>query len=362
MPRKKAALKKPRQRRPKGTGSFFFSESRGLYVGRAIVGRKSDGKPLYVERSDPTESGLVAKLAAVKPATPETTVREWLERWLKEIDVRPRTLDIRTSAINGYFNPTLGHLRLCDVTTQQVNRALAEWLKALAASTVRMYLAVLHTAMKAAQNAGLRPDNPVAGAKRPPVTKKKIDPFSVSEVNRIIAEALRRPATRICALIAATGCRGGEALALNVDAYDPLTGLITISQTQHEDGERGPTKTATGQRTIEVPEDARPALVAAIGSRGKGPLFTTHAGRHTSKFNYRNSWIRLLKRVGLKYRNIHQCRHTVATLMLAAGYSVGDVAAYIGDTPESVMRTYCHATGANVGRGIQGLLNGAKGE
>lgn len=359
MPRKK--LKKARQRRPKGQGTFFWSEARRVYVGRVEVGKKPDGSPRYVERSDPTEAGLVKKLADVKPLGPETTCAQWFDRWLADTDVRDRTKSIRRNAVTNYFDPTIGHLKLRDLTVGQINAASARWAAAVASpNTVRLFLAVLHTALRAAQAAGLRPDNPAASARRPPPRKKVILPFTVAELARVIAEASARPSTRLWALVAATGCRGGEALALDVTDYDPLTGLVSIHQTANQKREQGPTKTATGVRTIEVPEDARPALVAAIGTRTEGPLFPAATGQRQMSSVAIKNWDRMLARLKLKARNPHQCRHTIATLMLAANYAIGDVAAYLGDTPESIMRTYCHATGANVGAGVQGLLSGVK--
>ena len=37
----------------------------------------------------------------------------------------------------------------------------------------------------------------------------------------------------------------------------------------------------------------------------------------------------------------------VATLMIARGVPLGDVAKYLGDTVETVVRSYLHATGAD---------------
>lgn len=358
MARRTAVSRKPRQRRPKNTGTFFFSEARGVYVGRAIVGRKPDGSPHYAERSDATEAGLVAKLALVTPAGPETTVREWMTRWLADMDVRARTRAIRETAVEHYVNPTLGHIRLRDLTAQQIGKALPQWAATLNPTTVRMYLSALHTSMKAAQNAGVRQSNPVAGVKKPAILKKKIDPFTAAQLDRIIAEATKWHGARIAAFIAATGCRAGEALALDVASYDHATGFVTIAETQDEGRERGPTKTANGTRAFWLPPAALPAVLAAIGKRTSGPLFATITGRRSNHFNARNGWISLLTRLGLPYRNLHQLRHTIATLLLASGMPVGDVAAYLGDSPEAIMRTYCHPTGANVGDAVQRLLSG----
>ncbi|AWM38195.1 Tyrosine recombinase XerC [Gemmata obscuriglobus] len=356
--------KKGRQRRPKGTGGFFWSESKQVYIARVIVGKKPDGSPHYVERSDPTEAGLVKKLEEVAPPSSGITLKAWLERWLKSLEgteLRQRTKDVRKTATDLYFVPTLGHIRLTDLTHLQITEAVKKWTATLkSASTRRTYLAALSTALNAAKYEGLITDNPILKVKRPPQPKAVFDPFTVADLNRIIADAVQRPATYPCALYAATGCRMGEALALDVTSFDPAAGTIAITQTQDARRERGPAKTSNSIRVIEVPADARPALVSAIGTRTDGPLFTTPAGRRQSKSNVRKAWIRLLNRLGLKYRAPHKCRHTVATRMLAAGYGIPDVAAYLGDTAETVLRIYARPSGASVGAGMQALLDAAK--
>ena len=351
--------KKTRQRRNKGTGAFFWSDARKVYIARVQVGRNEKNKPIYTERSDPTEAGLASKIANLKPPEPDTTVREWLTRWLEEMEVRKGTEKIRRRAVNLYFVPTLGHLKVRELTAQQINRASATWAESLAPVTVRMHLAVLHTAMKAAQAAGLRPDNPSASAKRPAVPKKKINPFTRDELNRIIAESFKLSTERPIGLLAALGCRIGEALALDVTSFNPATGYVTITETQDHDRERGPTKSANGVRTVDAPSDVVPLIMAAIGDRTEGPLFKTNrTHQRTTHDNVREAWIRLLKRLGIPFRNLHQLRHTVATLYLAKGYNLGDVAAHLGDSPDTIMRTYCHPTGIKMGAAMHAVLHG----
>ncbi len=347
-----------RERRHKGTGAFFKSETRGVYIGRVIVGRTPEGKPVYVERSDPTEAGLAAKLARLEPPKPEIAMRDWLVRWLDEMDVRGRTEKIRRGAVANYLAPSLGHLKVREVTAQQINRAATSWGEKVAPVTVRLYLAVLHTAFKAAQNAGLRPDNPAGAVKKPHVPKKKIEPFTREEVKSIVAEAAKQPNTRIVGALAMLGCRVGEALALDVPAFDTAAGTISITETQDDEKSRGPTKSANGVRTIDVPPGLVPILVAAIGGRSDGPIFTSPSGGRSQYQSTRDAWHRVLKSLRLKVRNLHQLRHTVATLLLAAGWQVGDVSAYLGDSPETIMRTYCHPTGAKMGAAFHAVLHG----
>jgi integrase len=348
-------MAEPKQaRRARGTGSVFYHQHRKVWVGRAVVNGK------LVERSDPSQAEMLRKLATARPPDPhKTTVGEWLARWLSEQSVRPGTLRIRTHACRAYLAPSLGKLRLAALTPHLVERAVASWEATLpSANSRRLNLAVLSTACEAAVKTGLLAKNPVKAATKPKGAKAKIDPFTAAELASIVAEATARPTCRVFALLATTGCRFGEALALDAGEFDPAAGTVSISTTLAPDRSRGPTKSANGVRTLRVPDAALPACRAAHGGRRKGPLFRNAGGRRAAHDNQRWVWQWMLKRLGIRYRNVHQLRHSVASHALAAGYGPADVAKHLGDSPETIIRTYCHATGQDVSAGMDRLLAG----
>jgi hypothetical protein len=47
-------------------------------------------------------------------------------------------------------------------------------------------------------------------------------------------------------------------------------------------------------------------------------------------------------------------------MLLANGIGIADVAAYLGDRPETIAATYCHPTGVRPAVVISGLLRGSK--
>lgn len=351
-----------KSKRARGTGAFF--PYAGGWIARVIVGRKANGKPRYAERRAKTHAALLAKLALVKPPEPSSTVAAWCAHWLAGLRCRPGTKRIRTSAIETYITPTLGNLRLADVTPEAVNDAQVSWATSLkSANSMRLVLAILSTCLEAAVARGLRRDNPVRAAHRPAATRKRIDPFSAEELERVIAEASRRPSTYFVAALAATGMRIGEALALEVADFDAKSGTLSISRTQANDAAKsvGPPKSANGVRVVRVRKEALEACQDAARGRTGGRLFPAETGRPRAYPDARKAWAKLLKRLALRYRNPHQLRHSVATLALARGVPVGDVAAYLGDTPESIFRSYCHASGVDVAGALETPAKPAKG-
>lgn len=330
------------KRRARGTGSVFFSESRGVWVGRAWV----DG--VRVERSDPNQQEMLRKLARATPPAAGTTLADWLGRWLEDMKCRPQTRRLRERSVRNYLTPALGHLKVSALTAGQVERAAASWSATLTTpNSVRGVLSHLHTCLQAAVRAGLRPDNPAKIAARPKSEKTRVDTFTPAELATVVERAGDRPNTRVLALVAATGCRIGEALALDAADFDPEAGTVAISRTLGLRGELGPPKSANGVRTIRVPDAALPAVRAAHAGRKTGPLFPTANRTRPCYLVTRRSWSRMLHRMGVPYRNLHALRHSVATHLVAAGVPLADVAKYLGDAVATVVKVYLHPTDAD---------------
>jgi integrase len=356
MGRKPKKNKDKRGRRARGTGSIFFSQSRNCWVGRHPVGVTASGHTRYQTVTGPTQAIVLARLAALAPPGPRTTVGEWCARWLEHLDVRPRTRDSYTQSVRDYIVPTLGHLPVATLTPQQIEHAARQWQEQLSANTTLLALAHLHTAIRAAMRAGLRTDNPVALAKKPRATKAKFTPFSPEEMTRIVAGASEREGTWLVALLAAAGLRVMEAAALEVTDWDAATQTIAITKTAGPRG-IGPPKSSNGVRTIRVPSPAVPAVTAAAGKRTSGYLFPSEsAGGWKAHNTIRAPYLRLLKRLGIPFRRLHVLRHSAITHALAAGMPIGDVARYFGDSPATIVKVYLHATGRDVAGAIEGLL------
>src|SRR5262249_4665290 len=118
----------------------------------------------------------------------------------------------------------------------------------------------------------------------------------------------------------------------------------------------GPPKSKHGTRTITVPIAARPFLRAAQGERTAGPLFVTGKGKRFIKSMVQRAFTRLLGRLGIARRVVHQLRHSVATALVAEGVPLADVAKYLGDSVDTVVRTYLHAAGWDPGRAMDVIL------
>jgi len=352
------ARKRKHSRRAKGTGSVFFHEGRGVWVGRKPVGTLPSGRTKYLERCGKTQAECVAKLNAAVPPGPDITLAAWADRWLAGQGTRAGTrraygCDVRHIKLH------LGSVRLRDLTPTRVEQFASQLAGSLGVNTVRKTLAALRNMLGGAVRDGVLASNPVSVARKPKAAKKKIDPFTSEELSRIVAACVT-PATRPIALLATTGIRVGEAMALDVGHYDPTTGLLSIVATFDRNNGMGEPKSANGVRTIRVPEAGRVAVLAAIGKRKVGPLFPTAKNNRGIADLTRTAWKRLLARLGLRFRNLHQLRHTVGSHMMAASFSPADVAKYLGDGPDTIIRYYCHATGQDPSKAMDTLFQSGR--
>jgi integrase len=109
--------------------------------------------------------------------------------------------------------------------------------------------------------------------------------------------------------------------------------------------------------TIGLPASVLAALEDAPRS---GLLFRSCRKKHLPRSTIRFTWVSLLKRLGLRFRNPHQCRHSDATALVSAGAPLWDVAVYLGDSMKTIVTTYLHPTGRDSAKTLDRILGSGK--
>jgi integrase len=344
-----------KRRGPRGQGTIFPNRG-GWTARRTIAG-------VRVERWGRTQAEALQKIAQASPPGPKTTVAEYGERWLASLEVAPKTKDSYTTSVRRYFAPTIGHRPVAALTVANVEE-LAKALKAsgLRPGTVLLALRHLHTMMNAAVREGVATRNPVALARKPKAEPAEIDPFTPEELNRIYHAALRHERTWVVALLATTGMRDGEAIALNVTDFDARAGTLAITKTylnrKHGVGDRPKSKNSL--RTIQLSPEAAAVAKLAAGKRKSGLLFPSKSITGPKSHGIiRSAWLTLLSRLKIRARVLHQLRHSVISHLVAAGHPIADVARYCGNTPAVIVKTYLHPTRADTAGAIHAMLGGS---
>jgi integrase len=160
-------------------------------------------------------------------------------------------------------------------------------------------------------------------------------------------------AIALVTLIAATGERIGEALALRWKDVDLAASELHVRRSLAEVKGKfvlKQPKTAAGLRTISLPDRAVSRLRSLRRARGMVPLpgaivFHNRTGGFLRKgVLYRHVLHPLLVEAGLPQVGWHAIRHAHATALVQSGEPLPDVAARLGHTDASfTLRVYAHA-------------------
>ncbi len=177
----------------------------------------------------------------------------------------------------------------------------------------------------------------------------------------------------ILRLIATTGLRKGEALALTWDSVDLDTGRLVVRGTlARVQGNLTvtPPKTAMSRRMLPLApaeiamlRDHRAAQDAERVTAGPewvetGFVFTTETGRPFDPRNVLHAITKAAGKAGLAGVNVHTLRHSAATAWLEAGVNIKAVSTLLGHADiRMTADVYGHVSDA-VARGAMETLSG----
>jgi integrase len=158
-----------------------------------------------------------------------------------------------------------------------------------------------------------------------------------------------------------TGLRLGELRGLRWRDLDLPGGRLSVQQTlQRLDSGRlvqGQPKTHRSRRAVSIPADvvealqahraaqAQARLLAGPAWKESGLVFVDALGQPLSETRLRGAFRRLLRQAELPPIRLHDLRHTMASLMLAAGEHPKVVSERLGHSTIAItIDTYSHVT------------------
>ncbi|MCP9486375.1 MAG: site-specific integrase [Gaiellaceae bacterium MAG52_C11] len=165
-----------------------------------------------------------------------------------------------------------------------------------------------------------------AGGTRSPGTHRR-----AGRSRRLIAAL--RPNDRAlwgCAFYA--GLRRGELRALLRHDVDLASGLIRVERSMNSYGDAGEPKSRAGRRSVPIVAALRDLLVEhkAVTWPDGGLVFGSSTTRPFTPTAVRKRALTAWKRAGLEPIGLHECRHTFASLLIAAGVNAKAITAYLG--------------------------------
>ena len=322
---------------------------------RTVRGTKEDAERELTKILREVDLGLIADPGRLMLAA------YLRDRWLphQATRVRARTLERYRQLLEGHVIPSIGHVPMAKLRPVHVQQVIDAMLtKGRAPRTVASAYRVLHGALAQAVRWQLLAVNPALAVRPPRPDRPTLQVPSSASVARILG-AVR--GTRLyvpLALIASTGMRRGEALALKWSDVDLESGRIRVtSSLQDVAGELvflAP-KTDRSRRTIELPasatallrrhrkDQAERRLLAGPAWRSLDLVIDQGDGGPYSPDALTRAYYRLVRSLGFTGGRIHDLRHAFATELLGAGVHPKVVSEALGHSSVGfTMDTYQH--------------------
>jgi integrase len=197
-------------------------------------------------------------------------------------------------------------------------------------STVRNAIMPLRVICRRARARGQLPYNPVDGVELPAVRGRRDRVADPIEAAALLAAL--DPADRVVwATAMYAGLRLGELMALHSEDIDLDRRVIDVRRgwDQYE-GEQTP-KSRAGERRVPIVAVLRPELEAAVATRRDGWLvFGRGPDKPFSPSTLDTRAARAWKAAARRPIGLHECRHTFASLMIAAGVNAKALQTFMG--------------------------------
>jgi integrase len=302
---------------------------------------------------------------------------DWIERWaisaLEASDRKPATKQrYRDIARKHLCPPPLGNLSLSKLRKSHVD-ALVVTLRreGLADASVRFAYTVLRAVLADAVADRLIADNAAARAERPRVARRESRHLSAGDVAKVLTAAAPERYARVLMLIAATGLRRGEALALSRDRVELDGGALKVIATANiVDGqlEISEPKSGRSRRTMPLSQamvgllKAQRAAQAAERLRAgeawtdTGLVFTDEFGGPVNPRAILRAMQRSAARAGIDGVGVHTLRHSAAVQWLESGVHIKAVADLLGHSSIAITGDiYGHASDVATRSAVEGL-------
>jgi integrase len=270
-------------------------------------------------------------------------LREAASDWLDAAKaglVRNRSGDpYKPSAVRGYEQalrtrilPALGDKQLSEIRRSDlqrlVNRLMADGLSPSSIRNALMPLRAIYRHALALDEVAV---NPTTGVQLPAVRGRRERIASPAEAASLIA-ALPKQDRALWATALYAGLRSGELQALADELVDLDKNVIRVHWSWDPKAGRVAPKSRAVRRTVPVARALRLHLLEHQLARGRrgGLFFGRKDDKPFSNQTVSQRAVRAWEAAGLEPIGLHDCRHTFASLMIAAGVNAKALSAFMG--------------------------------
>ena len=255
--------------------------------------------------------------------------------------------------LRAYVIPSIGHMRIAEVTRQNIERMLDDrigWNKASLYTRVRALVRSMFNTFivegwrDEASNPGTRITTPTEKERHRTLSELEQGAF-----HGALARMGNHPAVALIRFLDATGCRLNEARTLRWDFVDLETSTITLP------------KTKTGRKAIRATDEAM-TIVSESPRLADNP-FVFHgmtSGAALAEHTIRGIFHRAAKLAGIEGIKPHDLRRSYITDALAAGVALTTVADLVGHATVHMTARYAKANDTQVRAGGEVLAAARK--
>lgn len=310
------------------------------------------------------------------------TVREAARRHIESITgIEEHTREEYERNARLHINPTLGNRRVADIEKDDIKR----WVKKLQdngsqPSSIRLYHATLYGIMSWVIDQKIRPDNPCKGIRLPRVDKTRVRQKKLEhdDYRDIVLAEIPDRYKPVVEVVAGTGCRVSESLALLVGDFRPgdrkkgRPGKLSFTKTWKRSKGRltvGILKTDDDFRTsLDISWELNDLLLKVSAGRHLDEyLLTAEDGGPINYFTFEYAWTEATTRMMDPNREgghlrrkptIHWLRHSHGAWLLEQGIDLITVSRRLGHASiRTTADTYGHSTDAQLRAVVNALDN-----
>jgi integrase len=264
------------------------------------------------------------------------TVADLAERFLAEHVTRrrPSTQLAYRIVLRKYILPALGRKKVAAVEFENVERLHATVSRQLPIQGNRV-LAVTAAMFALAVKWRLRPDNPCKGIERNREHQRRryLRPDELARLTKALAQDRNQETCDVLRLLLLTGARRSEVLLAEWNQFDLASGVWSKPHSATKQGR---------EHTIPLSAPALALLAARFNKRHDDSPWLFPGRKDRPRKDTRHVWARVLKRAGIHGLRIHDLRHSYASNLVSAGFSLPVIGSLLGHSTPVTTNRYAH--------------------
>lgn len=317
------------------------------------------------------------------PISTNTTFKKAAELWLENYKktVKESSYSRTKIIFDKHIYPKFGNIKLSKINTAYCQKVVNDWSEKGTSKQYPLFVNYMNKVFKYAINIGLTSDNPTLNLiiPKPQIkTEKKLKLYTKEQLELFLSEIskeqnpyLKNRDYTLFRLLAFSGCRIGEILALTWDNINFKTNEMSIKKTVARSDKyyiSETPKTKKSNRIIYLDEKTIKQLkfwkleqrkyLFQLGFTKANFLFTNDENNFTINQAVAERYNIYRERAGLPYIGLHGFRHTHASMLYEAGADHKEVQERMGHANiKTTMDTYTHITNSKKEETTQKLTN-----